>query len=163
MGNEGENMNADKENIIENENEFYLGKIFAMLKKMEKIAIANKSATLGDTELRLISEIVFSNYKGERLISTQLAKKLDVTRSAVSQIVKKLEKDGIIKRVPDETDKKIAYIELTENSLEGYEKAKEEGEVFVGKLIENFGKNKLDTLLALSEEFWGIIEKLNTI
>lgn len=163
MGNEGENMNADKENIIENENEFYLGKIFAMLKKMEKIAIANKSATLGDTELRLISEIVFSNYKGERLISTQLAKKLDVTRSAVSQIVKKLEKDGIIKRVPDETDKKIAYIELTENSLDGYEKAKEEGEVFVGKLIENFGKNKLDTLLALSEEFWGIIEKLNTI
>lgn len=156
-------MNADKENIIENENEFYLGKIFAMLKKMEKIAIANKSATLGDTELRLISEIVFSNYKGERLISTQLAKKLDVTRSAVSQIVKKLEKDGIIKRVPDETDKKIAYIELTENSLDGYEKAKEEGEVFVGKLIENFGKNKLDTLLALSEEFWGIIEKLNTI
>lgn len=163
MGNEGENMNADKENTIENENEFYLGKIFAMLKKMEKIAIANKSATLGDTELRLISEIVFSNYKGERLISTQLAKKLDVTRSAVSQIVKKLEKDGIIKRVPDETDKKIAYIELTENSLDGYEKAKEEGEVFVGKLIENFGKNKLDTLLALSEEFWGIIEKLNTI
>ena len=156
-------MNADKENIIENENEFYLGKIFAMLKKMEKIAIANKSATLSDTELRLISEIVFSNYKGERLISTQLAKKLDVTRSAVSQIVKKLEKDGIIKRVPDETDKKIAYIELTENSLDGYEKAKEEGEVFVGKLIESFGKNKLDTLLALSEEFWGIIEKLNTI
>lgn len=163
MGNEGENMNADKEKIIKSENEFYLGKIFAMLKKMEKIAIANKSATLGDTELRLISEIVFSNYKGERLISTQLAKKLDVTRSAVSQIVKKLEKDGIIKRVPDGTDKKIAYIELTENSLDGYEKAKEEGEVFVGKLIENFGKNKLDTLLALSEEFWEIIEKLNTI
>ena len=156
-------MNADKEKIIKSENEFYLGKIFAMLKKMEKIAIANKSATLGDTELRLISEIVFSNYKGERLISTQLAKKLDVTRSAVSQIVKKLEKDGIIKRVPDGTDKKIAYIELTENSLDGYEKAKEEGEVFVGKLIENFGKNKLDTLLALSEEFWEIIEKLNTI
>ncbi|MBE5753464.1 MAG: MarR family transcriptional regulator, partial [Clostridiales bacterium] len=108
-------MTVDKEKIIKSENEFYLGKIFAMLKKMEKIAIANKSAKLGDTELRLISEIVFSNYKGERLISTQLAKKLDVTRSAVSQIVKKLEKDGVIKRVPDEIDKKIAYIELTEN------------------------------------------------
>ncbi|MBE5753636.1 MAG: MarR family transcriptional regulator, partial [Clostridiales bacterium] len=103
------------------------------------------------------------NYKGERLISTQLAKKLDVTRSAVSQIVKKLEKDGVIKRVPDEIDKKIAYIELTENSLDGYKKAKEEGEVFVGKLIENFGKNKLDSLLSLSEEFWEIIEKLNAI
>jgi len=156
-------MTVDKEKIIKSENEFYLGKIFAMLKKMEKIAIANKSAKLGDTELRLISEIVFSNYKGERLISTQLAKKLDVTRSAVSQIVKKLEKDGVIKRVPDEIDKKIAYIELTENSLDGYKKAKEEGEVFVGKLIENFGKNKLDSLLSLSEEFWEIIEKLNAI
>ena len=156
-------MIADKEKIIKSENEFYLGKIFAMLKKMEKIAIANKSAKLGDTELRLISEIVFSNYKGERLISTQLAKKLDITRSAVSQIVKKLEKDGVIKRVPDEIDKKIAYIELTENAIDGYEKAKEEGEVFVGKLIENFGKNKLDSLLSLSEEFWEIIEKLNAI
>lgn len=149
--------------VLETENGQYLGRIFAMLKRMEKVAILTKSMPLSGTELRLISEIIFSNYEGRRVISTQLAQKLDVTRSAVSQIVKKLESDGVIKRVASDKDKKIAYIELTEKSIALYEQAKLECEKSVGCLIEEFGKEKLDMLLELSEEFWGIVAKHNNI
>jgi DNA-binding MarR family transcriptional regulator len=156
-------MTSAKEKKFDGKNGEYLGRIFAMLKKMEKATLITKSMPLSGTELRLISEIIYSNYEGKRVISTQLAKKLDVTRSAISQLVKKLETDGIVKRVADENDKKIAYIELTEESLALYEQAKENGEKFVAKLMDAFGKEKLDELLNLSEEFWSIVAKLNNI
>ena len=152
-----------KEKIVEVEHSEYLGRIFAMLKKMEKATLITKSMPLSGMELRLISEIIYSNYQGKRVISTQLAKKLDVTRSAVSQMVKKLETDCIVKRIPDEIDKKIAYIELTEKSLALYEEAKANGEKIVAKLMDSFGKEKLDELLNLSEEFWSVVVKLNNL
>ena len=146
---------------LETENEIYLGKIFAMLKKMEKIAMSQKETELNNTELRLISEILLSGYEGKRLISTQLAQKLNVTRSAISQIVKNLESRKIVKRVPDDVDKKIAYIELTDSTMEVYLKSKQVGEEFIGALLRDFGKKNLDKLLELSEEFWETIDRLN--
>ena len=67
----------------------------------------------------------------------------------------------VIKRVPDKVDKKIAYIELTDDSLEVYQTAKTLGENFVGDIVKEFGKEKLDQLLNLSESFWKTIEKLH--
>ena len=146
---------------LETENEIYLGKIFAMLKKMEKIAMSQNDTELNNTELRLISEILLSGYEGKRLISTQLAKKLNVTRSAVSQIVKNLESREIVKRVPDSVDKKIAYIELTDSAMDVYLKSKKIGEEFIGDMLRDFGKKNLDKLLELTEEFWETFERLN--
>jgi DNA-binding MarR family transcriptional regulator len=146
---------------LETENEIYLGKIFAMFKKMEKIAMSQNDTELNNTELRLVSEILLSGYEGKRLISTQLAKKLNVTRSAVSQIVKNLESREIVKRVPDSVDKKIAYIELTDSAIGVYLKSKKIGEEFIGEMLRDFGKKNLDKLLELTEEFWETFERIN--
>ncbi len=145
---------------LETENEIYLDRLFSMFKKMEKIAMSQKATELNNTELRLISEILLSSYEGNRLISTQLAKKLNVTRSAISQIVKNLENRKIIKRVPDAIDKKIAYIELTDTAMKIYLESRKKGEIFVGDLLRDFGKKNLDKLLELSEEFWETFERL---
>ena len=155
--------NTNKEKPMQNENQEYLGRIFAMLKRMENIAVLNRSATLNASEMRLISELMFSEYEGRRMISTQLAKKLDITRSAVSQIVKKLEAEGVIRRVPDENDKKIAYVELTKKAVSVYENVRIEGENFIADIKKEFGKKKLDTFLTLSEEFLSIMAKYNKI
>lgn len=147
--------------LQKSENEEYLCKIFTMLKKMENISIIKEKTELNNTELRLITEVLFADLNGERLISTQIAKKLSVTRSAISQIVNNLEERGIIKRVPDKVDRKIAYIELTDSSFEVYQKAKNAGEDFIGELVKDFGKERLDLLLSLSEDFWETIAKLH--
>ena len=147
--------------IQKSENEEYLCKIFSMLKKMENVSIIKEKSALNNTELRLVGEVLFASMNGERLISTQIAKKLSVTRSAISQIVNNLENKGVIKRVPDKVDKKIAFIELTDASLEVYQTAKNLGENFVEDIIKDFGKDKLDQLLSLSESFWETVEKLN--
>ena len=97
--------------------ESYLNEIFLMIQKAEKLTVTDKKTSFNNIEMRLIGEILSSAYVGRRLISTQLATRLGVTRSAISQIVNKLEERGVVKRVSDSVDRKIAYIELTEESL----------------------------------------------
>ncbi len=141
-------------------NEEYLSEIFSMCKKMESVTMVKGKTELNTTELRLVGEVIFANCEGKRLISTQLAKRLCITRSAVSQIVNNLESRGIVKRVPDSVDKKIAYVELTDSSLAVYEAAKESAERSVGKIVESFGRENLDKLLELSDKFWEVVENI---
>lgn len=141
-------------------NEEYWREIFSMCKKMESITMIKDKKELNTTELRLVGEIIFANCEGERLISTQLAERLCITRSAVSQIVSNLEGRGILKRVADPVDRKIAYIELTDSSMGVYQVAKESAERSVSKIVETFGRENLDQLLALSDKFWEVVENI---
>ena len=141
-------------------NEEYWREIFSMCKKMESITMIKDKKELNTTELRLVGEIIFANCEGERLISTQLAERLCITRSAVSQIVSNLESRGILKRVADPVDRKIAYIELTDSSMGVYQVAKESAERSVSKIVETFGRENLDQLLALSDKFWEVVENI---
>lgn len=137
----------------------YLTKMFAMLRKRDDmIAIPNKTS-LNKTEFRLITEIACARALGERYISAQLAKRLGITRSAISQIVNGLEEKNIVKRVPDEVDQKIAYVELTDGIIEEYKPDIDACLDFVEELVEEFGEerfnemyNAFNALIALAEK-----------
>lgn len=147
-------------NEVRKTKEEYLSKIFSMCKKIESVTMLKDKTELNTTELRLVGEIIYANSEGKRLISTQLAKRLNITRSAVSQIVNNLEKRGIVKRVADSIDRKIAYIELTESALEVYRVAKEKAENLVGEIVKVFGEENLDKLLSLSDDFFEVVENI---
>ena len=100
--------------------EAYLGKIQAMTRKLQNVVFVKGKKSFNNSELRMLEEIVAADKKGERLISTQLADKVGVTRSAISQMVNRLSEKGLVQRVPDDVDRKIAYIELTGNAKELY-------------------------------------------
>ncbi len=134
-------------------NEKYLNSIFTMMKNMDNLSIADKSTRFNNTEMRMIGEIMASRYVGKRLISTQLAQLLGITRSAVSQIVNRLEAQKILKRVADEVDRKIAYIEITDEALETYGKDLEVCVDFVGRVVDKFGVEKFNNMCAAFEEF----------
>lgn len=145
---------SNKKNVrLQDKDKEYLGKIFSILKKQESLVVVDKKAPFNNTELRLLGEILAERALGNRLISTQLARRLGVTRSAVSQIVNRLEKNGVLKRVAAETDKKIAYIELSEGVVETYGKELKQALAFVGSLVEEFGEEKFNTMYALYDEF----------
>ena len=136
-----------------------LGKIFSLLRKRESIIIADKKMRFNQTELRMLSEIISASYEGKRLISTQLAKRLGITRSAVSQIVNRLEEAGVVKRVADAVDRKIAYIEVTDETMETYNADIQACGLFVGKVVRKFGEEKFEEMYSLIEEFIGLIEE----
>ena len=139
-------------------NEKHMQMLYALSKRREALAIANKNTHFKDTELRLLAEIVQAKGEGERLISTQLADRLGITRSAISQIVNRLEESGIVKRIPDAVDRKIAYIELTDETLELYKKDWAYCQHFFGKLIKKFGEDKFCEMCALTNEFIDMVE-----
>lgn len=136
----------------------YLHALFAMIRKMETLTVADKKTRFNGTEIRLIGEILSAKYAGKRMISTQLAQTLGVTRSAISQIVNRLEAQGIVKRVADEVDRKIAYIELTDESLKAYGEDLKIYVEFTGKIVKKFGENRFEKMCELFDEFSNLVE-----
>ena len=145
----------------ENKNKEYLNRIFTMLKKLDGLTIMDRDVRFNRTELRLLTEVILAKCENRRIISMQLAKRLNITRSAVSQIVNRFETQGIIRRLPDAVDKKIAYIEFTGEAEEIYERQLMEATAFVGRLVERFGAEKLETMLDYAEEFGKIVNDLH--
>ena len=138
---------------IDAKNERYLARLFSMLRNRENMLVVDKKVHFNNTELRMICEILAAKYENKRLISTQLAKLLGITRSAVSQIVNRLEERGIVKRVADDVDRKIAYIELSEDIVNLYREDLQQYLACVGTIVQEFGEDKFDTMCDLVEEF----------
>ena len=150
-----------QENIMERtKEEKYLERIFYLLRTHDNIRFTGKKARFNQTELRLLGEIVSAKNKGQRYISTQLATMLGVTRSAISQIVNNLEERGVVKRVPDEVDRKIAYVEITDNVLDVYGEELHGISARVAKVISMFGEERFDELCDRLDEFFKIAEKV---
>ena len=133
--------------------ETYLGKIQNMTRTMQNVVFVRGKKSFNNSEMRMLEEIVAADKKGERLISTELADKVGVTRSAISQMVNRLSAKGLVKRVPDDVDRKIAYIELDGKAKEMYlAQRKKMGEVG-NKVINDFGVDKANQMIKLVEEF----------
>lgn len=137
----------------------YLNDIFTMMKYMDNVTISDKATRFNSTEIRLIGQILAFRYVGRRLISTQLAQLLGVTRSAVSQIVNRLEGEGILRRVPDEVDRKIAYIELTEEMMNIYGEDLAVCKAFVGRVVDKFGVEKFNMMVKYYVEFFTMLNE----
>jgi DNA-binding MarR family transcriptional regulator len=153
---------AQENNMMTNEankkSEKYLHMVFSLLKKRENIALSERETHFSNTEIRMIFEILMAKYEGKRLISTQLSKRLGVTRSAISQMVNRLEEGGVVKRVADDVDRKIAYIEVTDETLGLYDEDINNCISFIGRVVKKFGEEKFNTMYDLVEEFMQKIE-----
>jgi DNA-binding MarR family transcriptional regulator len=130
-----------------------------MMKLMGNMTISDQEMRFNNTEMRLIGQILAFRYVGKRLISTQLAQLLGITRSAVSQIVNRMEKVGVLRRVPDSVDRKIAYIELTEDALETYKEDLAVCKVFIGRTVEKYGKEKFNRMVENFVEFFSMLNE----
>ena len=138
----------------------YIKKTLMFYKKLEEVTKTDGETPFNSTELQLLRELAFAKMENRRLISTQIAKLLGVTRSSVSQMVNKLEIQGVVKRVPDEIDRKIAYIEMTEESEQLCGAELEKWTTGMTRITKAFGKEKMEKMIALLEEFVSIAEKM---
>ena len=138
--------------------EQYFAEICFFLKVKDGLLPTRKESKLNRTELRLVSEVIAAQYEGERVISTQLAKRLGITRSAVSQMVAKLEAEGVLRRLPSEHDKKIAYVEIAEDALEQYGDELDKALGLLGDIVNEFGEEKFTRMCGLFREFVTTVE-----
>ncbi len=140
-------------------NEEYLKKLFSIMKTRNDLAFVDKKTHFNNTEIRMLGEIIAARCENKRLISAELARLLGVTRSAISQMVGALEKQGVVKRVADDTDRKIAYVELSEGILQIYKEDVSKCAQFVGNVVEEFGENEFNEMCRLFQAFTSLVSE----
>ncbi len=138
----------------------YLMKLFGFAKDMESLNLFTGAAKLSKTEFRLVREVIMETKEGRNIISSELARRLKITRSAVSQIVTKLEAQDVVKRVAAPDDKKIAYIRLSDRCVGMYNEQCNEANALLARVIKDFGEKKMNQLFALYDEFHLALEKV---
>ena len=127
--------------------------MYNIVKRLENIQLFNHAFPFNNTVMQLIREVLRVEETGGHIISSDLAKVLGITRSAVSQMVSKLESKNIVKRVPDKKDRKIAFIELSDSARAIYEDMKNRLNALLGRVIEKLGDEKIDSFVASANEF----------
>ncbi len=127
--------------------------IYAIGKRLEELKIFHRAMPFNNTEMQMMREIIAAKERGSRVISSGLAKLLGITRSAVSQMVKKLEAKGVVRRVPDSRDKKIAYIELSEKARSIYEESRARVNGLLERIVAKLGEEKVEHFITGTNEF----------
>ncbi len=130
-----------------------LRSVYRIAHRLEEVRIPSQDYPLNNTEMQMMREIVTAREEGMRLISSRLAKTLGVTRSAISQMVNKLERKNLVRRIPDAVDRKIAYIELSPSAMKMYEEMKDRVNCILGAVIEKMGEERIETFLSCADEF----------
>lgn len=127
--------------------------IYNICRRMDEIRFIPRSMPFNNTEMQMMREILLVKERGGRIISSKLAKVLGITRSAVSQMVNKLEAKNVVRRVPDEKDRKIAYIELSESARAKYEEVKARIGDFFERVIGKLGEERVKKFVREASEF----------
>lgn len=96
-------------------------------------------STYSMTEIEVIAHLM----RNEQLLPTELAALARVKTQSMSQILKKLEEDNIIKREASKDDGRKVFISLTPFGKKMIEKARYEKDEWL--------KNRLETKLSLKE------------
>lgn len=130
-----------------------LQELYSIARRLESAQLFNHAFPFNNTEMQLIKEILRAKETGGRMISSRLAKVLGITRSAVSQMVSKLEAKNVVQRVPDDKDRKIAYIELSDSARAQYENMKERVNAILSSVIGELGDEKVETFVKSAHEF----------
>lgn len=135
-------------------------KLLQTIKEMENLEFFSENDVLRKTEFRLLQEVIVEGEKGNMLISAELARRLRITRSAVSQIVCKLEARGIVKRIPDEVDRKIAYVQLTDETLALFNRQLVRINKFMERVVKEYGEDRIAELIRSYDEFAAVMKRL---
>lgn len=90
-----------------------------------------------------------------------LQKKLFVSKPAVSQMYKSLEKKGYIQRETDKNDRRKVIVTMTPKGHEVLQSVKEYFDDRLSQIIEQFGEENTAALIDLFQRFADIAENLN--
>ncbi len=137
----------------------YLVKLIQIAKDMENLGLFD-GGKLNKTEFRLIREVLIEGERGKKIISSELARRLGITRSAVSQMVTKLEKQDVLMRTESPIDKKIAYVQLSDKAYGIFETQCRQANATMERVVEEMGEEKLSALVAAYDEFLAVFQKV---
>ena len=124
-----------------------IGKIRNSIIEFKKaFGISNFSKELTDTEFNLIA-IVNEYCENEQNINlTTISDKLNITRSAVTQLATKLELKGYIEKYTLESNKKEIYLKIGNKAIKQYQFIMDQVSIFFERLFNEVGQEGIDNI-----------------
>lgn len=138
----------------------YLIRILSISQSLDFVKLFPAVSKLTKTEFRILQEIVVEERQGNQIISSELARRVGVTRSAISQIVTKLEERDVLKRTDAPDDRKIAYVNLSQRAYDLFNKECAQVNVGMEKVIQELGAEKMKQWLDTCDELLAVVARL---
>lgn len=92
------------------------------------------------------------------LTTTELARQLGLTQSAITQTVDTLARRGLVERQPDEHDRRIIHLRLSAASLKITEKVKALKRERMRVLFDQLGDDEVRALISATEKWAALLE-----
>ncbi|WP_010283662.1 MarR family winged helix-turn-helix transcriptional regulator [Bacillus timonensis] len=83
---------------------------------------------------------------------SDIAKALGLTPPTLTHLSNKLVKRGLVVRKPDDANRRVIFLEITEHGIEVLTKANEEGKILRRKLFERLTDEERKQLLSIYEK-----------
>ncbi len=110
------------------------------------LGVGNFSNELSETEFKLLSLVADAQNVNNNINLTTISSALNVTRSAVTQMVNKLVEKNYIEKYTLETNKKEIYLKIGKNAYEQYNIVMEKMTLFFERLFEAIGPEGVENL-----------------
>lgn len=115
------------------------------------------------SELSVLKVLCESEKENKKMNVTELAALLKMSKSAVSQLIAKLEKKGFVKRKMNLFDKKINYISTSDDARNSYEHNQKKYSEVVNQVVEQMGEEDSKELSRLLQKLSDIIYNLGEV
>jgi DNA-binding MarR family transcriptional regulator len=133
------NTNPDR-TIYQDEGSLHLGRLIMQLRKLEDTPRSfGEAGVLTPSEIHTIDAIGCD----EGLLMSELARRLGITKGAVTQIVDRLETKALVKRSPHPAIARGIIVSLTETGMIAYNAHLELHMAFYDRLRESFTEEEI--------------------
>lgn len=126
-----------------------IGMEIRTLNNMLRRQMENSKSFLDDQRITGANGLIISylaEHEDQEVYQKDLEERLGITRSTASKVITLMEEKGYITRESVSHDKRLKRIELTEKSLQIYEKIKKEMKENEKKLVSGFTKEEIHEL-----------------
>ena len=92
------------------------------------------------------------------LTATEVCQRMKLLKSQMNKVLNSLEKQGMVRRIRSEQDKRKIYLELVDENLHRYLDEHERVLAMLSKLIESLGIEKVQQVITLMTEVTDTME-----
>lgn len=133
-------------------------KIYQTMQKFQKLGMNSKFAgEMPRSEIMMLKMINRDTSSTEGVTISTLSERLEITKSAVSQMINVLEDKGYVERITTKNDRRIVYVRLTEVGEQSLEKSLQSLLVSLNQVFEKMGEKDTETLLGLLNKLYIIV------
>lgn len=133
-----------------------VGRLIMQFKRLDRSPQKFGSAgTLTLSEIHTIDAIGCES----GILMGELAARLDITKGAVTQMIKRLERKDLVCRIPHPTDFRYTIVSLTKNGLLAYQAHAELDQELYRKLSAELTAQEMETFRTCLEKFCEVLNR----